>query len=117
LLQHDVERLFTVGRDDRVVTFGLEVEAQPIGNVLLVFDNENTAHGEMGSGVILRFSKKDSRPHYEVSRGNSRVNVDPWPSPSLCANTRPPCARAIERTMYRPRPVPLMWRSPRVWTR
>ena len=48
---------------------------------------------------------------------SSSVNVAPRPSPSLCANTRPPWARAIERTMYRPRPVPLMFRRPRACTR
>ena len=30
------------------------------------------------------------------------VNVAPRPSPSLCANTRPPCARAIARDDVQP---------------
>ncbi len=33
----------------------------------------------------------------------------PWPSPALSAKTLPPCARAIERTMKRPSPVPFTW--------
>ena len=81
LVEQQVERLLAVGRDDGLVAFGLEVEAQAVGDVLLVFDDQDAAH-DQSSRV-----------------GSSSVNVAPRPSPSLCANTRPPCARAIERTM------------------
>ena len=73
------ERPLAVGRDHRVMAFGFEVEPEAVGDVLLVLDDEDAAH--------------------VVSRGSSSVNVAPRPSPSLCANTRPPCARAIDRTM------------------
>ena len=69
------------------MTFGLEVEPQPLGQVPFVFDDQDSAHT---SGAI----------------GSESVNVLPWPGPPLSATTRPPCLRATERTMYRPSPVP-----------
>ena len=63
-----------------VVTAGdVEVEAEAVRDVLFVLDDQDAAH--------------------RARRGSSRVKVAPCPSPSLSANTRPPCARAIERTM------------------
>ena len=79
LFQQEIERLLAVCRDDRLMAFGLEIELEAVGDVLLVFDDQDSTH--------------------VVSRGSSSVNVAPRPSPSLCANTRPPCARAIDRTM------------------
>ena len=69
--------------DVHVVAIGGEVEAQALGDVLLIFDDQDAAHATR-SGASL---------------GNSSVNVAPSPSPWLSANTRPPCWRAIERTM------------------
>ena len=71
--------------------FSLEVEAQPLGQVLLVLDDEH-ALGRRG--------------HASVALGRSSVNVLPWPWPSLSANARPPCFLATDRTMNRPRPLP-----------
>ena len=39
-----IERLLAVARDDRLVALGLEVEAQAVGDVLLVFDDQDAAH-------------------------------------------------------------------------
>ena len=62
-----------------VMSIGLEIEPNTFRDVLLVFDDEDAAH--------------------DVARGSSTVKVAPRPSPSLCAKTRPPCARAMARTM------------------
>ena len=92
-----IERGLAVAIDVNRVALGLEVEPQAIGQVCLVFNDQDAAH--------LFFT-----------RGNSSVNVAPLPSPMLSANTRPPCALAMERTMKRPSPVPLTVR-PRGWKR
>ena len=55
-------------------------EADEVAQRTLVFDDEEVAH-------------------FAFIRGNSSVKVAPLPSPVLSANTRPPCALAIERTM------------------
>jgi hypothetical protein len=39
-----IECLFAVCRDGDLVAFGLEIEPQPVGDMLLVLDNENAAH-------------------------------------------------------------------------
>jgi hypothetical protein len=44
LLQEELERLLTVARDNSVVALRLEIEAKTIGDVLLVFDDENACH-------------------------------------------------------------------------
>jgi hypothetical protein len=79
------------------MTLGFEIEAQALGQVRLVFDHQDAAH--------------------DALLGNSRVTVVPRASPSLSANTLPPCARAMERTMDRPRPVPFTWDTARPGTR
>ena len=43
-----------------------------------------------------------TREYVTCNRGSSTVNVEPLPSPSLAANTRPPCCLTIDRTMYKP---------------
>src|SRR5262249_33294021 len=78
-----------------VVALGLEVEPQPLGQVLLVFDDEDA----LGHRA----------PHADAGAlGSSSVNVLPRPCPALSANARPPCLRATERTMKRPRPLPFV---------
>ena len=79
LLEQQIERLLAGLRDDHVVSVGLEIEPDSFGDVLLILNDENAAH--------------------DVARGSSTVKVAPRPSPSLCANTRPPWARAMVRTM------------------
>src|ERR1051325_6758729 len=74
-------------RDVHLVTLELEVEAQPVGQVLFVFHDQNAAHLEIG---------------------NWSTNVLPRPGPSLSAQARPPWRLATERTMKRPSPVPLV---------
>ena len=71
------------------VSLGLEVEAQPLGQMLLVLDDQDPR-----------------RTHARAARGNSSVKVLPRPAPWLSANARPPCLRATVRTMNRPRPLP-----------
>ena len=76
------------GIDDLdVVLLGDQVEAEPLGDVLLVFDDENTAH--CGGNT-----------------GSCTVNVLPRPGPSLSANTLPPWRAITDRAMNSPRPVP-----------
>ena len=104
--QHDVEdddverlvafeqqgqRLLAVVGHGDVMAFGLEVEAQAVGDVRLVVHDEDAAHAGFDRSTTVSASP--------ANRGSSTVNVAPWPSPSLCANTRPPWARAIERTI------------------
>ena len=84
-----VQRLLAGVDDLGVVTFGFEIEAEPVGQVELVFDDENSAHAE---GAV----------------GSCSVKVLPCPGPGLSANTRPPCFLATELTMNRPSPVPLI---------
>src|ERR1700704_3206567 len=81
------------------VSFGLQVKAQAIREVRLVLAHQNPAHATV------------------TFRGNSRVTVVPFPAPSLSAKTRPPCLRAIDRTMNSPRPVPFTCESERCVTR
>ena len=86
-----LERRFAGVDDLDGEAFRLEVEAQPLGQVLLVLDDEHA----------LR-----RRGHASVALGRSSVNVLPWPWPPLSANARPPCFLATDRTMKRPRPLP-----------
>jgi hypothetical protein len=83
-----VEGRLAGGGGLRDVPLGFEVEAEAVGQVLFVFDDEDAAHAA-------------------GSRGSCSVKVLPWPGPSLSANTRPPCLRATELTMKSPSPVPL----------
>ena len=95
---------FAVGGDLDGVPFCLQVEAQAIGQMRLVLNDNDAAHATVsfcGNSFL----------------GNSRVTVVPLPAPSLSANTRPPCLRAIDRTMNNPRPVPLTCESERCVTR
>ncbi len=73
------ERALAVAGDPRREAVGPEALLEERGDPGLVLDDQDAAH--------------------DATRGSSSVNVAPRPSPSLCANTRPPCARAIERTM------------------
>ena len=68
-----------------LITFGFQIEAQAFGQVLLILHDQNASH---------------------LATGNCSTNVLPRPGPSLSAQARPPCRRATERTMYRPKPVP-----------
>ena len=70
-----------------VVVLGDQVEPQAFGEMLLVFDDQDPAHGGGNSG-------------------NCTVNVLPRPGPSLSANTLPPWRAITDRTMNSPRPVP-----------
>ena len=73
------------------VAFGLEVEPQAVGKVLLVFDDEDALHRASGA----RRARQLQREGAAVAR------------PSLSANPFPPCCVATERTMKSPSPVPL----------
>lgn len=97
-LGQPLQRGLAVGGQGHLVPVCLEVEAQAHGQVRLVLDDQDARHQGL------------------TSRGNSMVKVDPRPSPSLVAKTRPPCCRTTDRTMYSPRPVPLTL-DPRHWCR
>ena len=87
-----LERGFAVIHDFGGEALRLEVEAQALGQVLLVLDDEHALRG---------------RAHASVAFGSSSVKVLPCPCPWLSANARPPCFLATDRTMNRPRPLPL----------
>ena len=91
LIDEQRQRLLAVAGDRHLVPLGLEVEAQPVGDVRLVLHDEDAAHADFGCSATA-----SALP---AKRGSSRVKVAPRPSPSLWANTRPPCARAMVRTM------------------
>src|SRR5262249_12398707 len=81
------------GLDDRgFVAFGLEVEPQPIGEMLFVLDNQDAGHHWAASPAL----------------GSINVNVLPCPAPRLSANARPPCFFATDRTMKSPSPLPFV---------
>src|ERR1700723_2602335 len=94
-----LQRRFAVGSDLDRVPFGLQIKAQAIREGGLVFDDQHAAHATV------------------TFLGNSRVTVVPLPAPSLSANPRPPCLRAIERTINNPSPVPFTCDSERCVTR
>src|SRR5208282_43262 len=91
------------------VSFGLQVEAQALRQMSFILHNQHAAHD------AATFRGKSFLGNSFL--GNSRVTVVPLPAPSLCANTRPPCLRAIERTMNSPRPVPFTPERERCVTR
>ena len=95
--QQHAERAFAVGHNRRLVSLGFEVEPQAVRDVLFVFDDEDPAHDT----TRLERKRYDgfAASAADARRGSSTVNVAPRPSPSLCAKTRPPCARAIDLTM------------------
>ena len=78
--QQPVKRRLAVAVHIDHMALGFKVEPQALGEVRLVFDDQDVAH-------------------FAFMRGNSSVKVAPLPSPVLSANTRPPCALAIDRTM------------------
>ena len=91
VVEEQRQRVLAVVGDGHFVAFGLEVEAQAVGEMRLVVHDEDAAHADLGCNATASASP--------AKRGSSTVNVAPCPSPSLCANTRPPCARAMDRTM------------------
>ena len=95
--QKQLQRALAISRNFNRMPLGLEIELQPLGEMGFVFDDEHSAHA-----VLL---------------GSSKTTVVPRPSPSLSANTRPPCLRAIARTINNPRPVPFTLLKTRLGTR
>ena len=93
-----VKRSFTIADHGNGMPFGFQVELQAFSQVGFVFHNQNMTHASLS--IPCRTGTQ------RFTRGNSSTTFVPRPSPSLSANTRPPCFRAIARTMKRPRPVP-----------
>ena len=79
------QRLRAVAVDVYGVALGFEIEAEAVGEVRLVLDDQDAAHAR--------------RRVADSARGSSSVNVAPLFSPALSAKTRPPCRLAIDRTM------------------
>src|SRR5262249_26495762 len=98
LSQQPKQNFLAVVDDDHVMALGLQVKTESLGDVALIFHNQDTAHTR-------------------YTLGRRMVNVLPWPSPSLSAKTSPPCRRTMERQRKRPKPVPLTWSAPRPCTR
>ena len=84
--QQPLDGRFAVAYDIHRVSFSFQIEPQALGQVRFVLDDKQMAHA-----LLL---------------GNSSTMVVPRAQPALSANTLPPCARAIARTMNRPSPVP-----------
>ncbi len=89
IAEQAIERLLAVAVDLDLVAFGFEVEAQPVGEVRLVFDDQDRTRPARSELPSLRTARL----------GSSSVNVAPLFSPVLSANTRPPWRLAIDRTM------------------
>src|SRR5208337_5551605 len=85
--QQAIRGLFAVPHDFGGISLLLQIEAQPLRQMSLILDHQNAAQA--------------------VHLGSSRMMVVPWPTPSLSANTLPPCFFAIAFTINNPRPVPL----------
>src|SRR5262249_47298192 len=83
-----IERGLAVADRLDLVTLGLEIEFQAVGQMLFVFNDQNNTH------------------HFSM-RGSSIVKILPIPSPSLSAKVLPPCLPTMERTMKSPSPAPL----------
>ena len=95
-LEDGAERGLPVGRNHRLVSLRFEVEPETVSDVLFVFDDEDPVHRKVPG---LQVPGRSVVSGSDTSRGSSSVRVAPRPSPSLWANTLPPCARAIVRTM------------------
>ena len=78
-LSEQFERSFACLGDLNGMVLGFKVETQPVGQVPLIFNNQNVAHE-----CCREFEGR------ATEAGSSRVNVLPWPGPSLSANARPP---------------------------
>ena len=97
--QQAIERLLAVAVDVHLVAFGFEVEAQAVGEVRLVFDDQDAAHPSPFDSRPLAARAAARSGQAPSFCGSSSVNVEPLFSPVLSANTRPPWRLAIERTM------------------
>ena len=71
-----------------------EVEADPLGQVLLVLDDEDPRLRRAHAATPLL-------------GGRVRVNVEPRSGPALSPTTLPPCFLTTVCTMNRPSPVPV----------
>ena len=91
------EGLGAVARHLDLVALDLEVELDPGGEVLLVLDDEDARHRQRLGGASRR-------------PGRVMVKVEPRSGPALSAMTVPRCPFTTERTMKRPRPVPVRLR-------
>src|SRR5581483_8997897 len=101
--EQEIGRALAITDDLGLVTFGLEIETQPLRQVRLVLHYQDPAH--------------PSALCEDSSLGNSMVTVVPCPSPALAAEALPPCFRAMDFTMNNPKPVPLMCARERFPTR
>src|SRR5205823_2989361 len=79
------ERALPVVEHFRGEALRLEVEAQPLRQVMLVFDNQDP---------LRHVDQADAE-----AAGSCSVNVLPCPCPALSANALPPCFLATEFTM------------------
>src|SRR5262245_29522727 len=87
-----------VGRHGYLVAFDLEIVANPVGQILVVFDDQNALHA----------SERPSGQFVFVAPGKLTTNRAPRPgAPSTHA--RPPCRSVQSRTTERPMPVPAMF--------
>src|SRR5205823_343322 len=101
------QSLRAVVRDLDLITFDLQVVAQPVGEVGVVFHHEDARH----AGPLAEASCCPATPG-EGSSGSSMTNRTPRPpagSGPFCpssAQARPPCSATSSRTTASPMPVP-----------
>src|SRR5690606_28843954 len=88
------EELGFLGREGFGATFGTEDFAKVVVDGATIVDDENAL---MAGG---------HRSAHEAGRepGSSRVNVAPWPRPSLWARREPPISWAARALLWRPKP-------------
>ena len=90
------ERAIPVVQHLGVEALRFQVEAQPLRQVLLVFDNQDALGHALGHQADAG------------AAGSCSVKVLPCPCPALSAKALPPCFLATERTMNSPRPLPFV---------
>src|SRR5205814_471958 len=100
-LAQPLERLLAIARGAHLVAFGAQVLHDAGGEVRIVLHHQ---HARARGGAHERCP---------CAAGQVSTKCAPWPTPSLCALTRP-CPRCIRRcTMKSPRPVPYWLPGPR----
>ena len=80
--------------------------AEQLAPVGLVVDRQHTQAGERATAAFLGASPGASAasPRSVASVGSVTMNVEPRPTPSLCAVTRPPCPTTMIRASASPSP-------------
>lgn len=123
--QQPIDGGFSVRGNHGLMSLGLEIEEQSLGEMGFIFDDQDAtgdpivwiASGSSVARIGAIVAQKSLRFYGCNRRGNCTVMVAPLPSPSLVAVASPPCWRAMVRTKNSPRPVPLVRNTVMLGTR